>query len=158
MGAIERVVTTTAAVAMLAAAGCSTQSRGVGDTARKATIATPSATSEATPGAAHDTISAQARIARLEADARALVKMTGCNSATECHTAPVGERACGGPRDYLVYCPATTDTVALFQKLDQLKAAEVEYNKSSNAMSTCEFRMPPKISLIGGSCRPAATP
>jgi hypothetical protein len=158
MRAIERVVATTA-VTMLVAVGCSTQGRSAGgDTARKTTIATPSATSEQAPTAAHDTISAQARIARLEADARALVKTTGCNSATECHTAPVGERACGGPRDYVVYCPATTDTVALFKKLDELKAAEIEYNKSSNAMSTCEFRMPPKTSLIGGSCRQAASP
>jgi len=159
MKAFERVASKMFVGMLVVVAGCSTQGRNAaGDTAHKTTSATPNATAAATPSAAHDTISAQARIARIEADARAMVKTTGCNSATECRTAPVGERACGGPREYLVYCPATTDSVALFKKLDELKAAEIEYNKSSNAMGTCDFRMPPKTSLIGGSCRPAATP
>jgi hypothetical protein len=157
MRAIELVATTT--LIMSTAIACSTQNHGVGnDTSKKATSAPPTPATATNEGGARDTISEQARVARLEADARALVKATGCNSATECRTAPVGERACGGPRDYIMYCPATTDSVALFAKLDQLKAAEAEYNKNSGMMSTCEFRSPPKTALVGGSCRPAATP
>ena len=156
MKAIVRVVSATTVVGLLAAVGCSTQSRvPAGDTTSKLVSSRPNASSS---GGASDTVAQRAKIAQLEADARALAKTTGCSSATECRSAPVGEKACGGPRDYIVYCAATTDSVALFKKLDELKAAEVEFNKSSNSMSTCEFRMPPKTSFVGGSCRAASTP
>jgi hypothetical protein len=92
------------------------------------------------------------RIARLEREARALAKTTGCDAASACRTAPVGWRACGGPRTYLVYCAASTDTVALLRKLDELKRAETEYNDREGAMSTCEMRMPPGVTVQGGSC------
>jgi hypothetical protein len=70
----------------------------------------------------------------------------------------MGWRGCGGPRTYLVYCAATTDTVALFRKLQELEAAERDYNAASGMMSTCEFRTPPAARLDGRSCRerPAA--
>ena len=93
-----------------------------------------------------------ARLAQLEREARALVKTTGCSSAASCRTAPMGWRGCGGPRAYLVYCPATTDSVALFRKLEELKQAEMDYNAQSGMMSTCEFRLPPNVALEGGSC------
>jgi hypothetical protein len=70
-----------------------------------------------------------------------------------CRTAPVGWRSCGGPRTYLVYCAASTDTVALFRKLAELEKAERAYNLRSGMMSTCEFRMPPTVKLQGGRCR-----
>jgi hypothetical protein len=152
MKAIVHVVSTNVAIGMLAAVGCSTQGRVPDDTASKSASSAPSSSGKT------DSAAATSRITQLEAEARALAKTTGCNSATECRTAPVGERACGGPRDYIIYCAATTDSVALFRKLDELKAAEIEFNKSSNAMSTCEFRMPPKAAAIGGRCRAAGPP
>jgi hypothetical protein len=93
------------------------------------------------------------RLAQLEREARALAKTTGCSSDAQCRTAPVGWRGCGGPRTYIVYCAATTDSVALFRKLDELKRAETAYNQKSGMMSTCEMRMPPAVSAQGGSCR-----
>lgn len=94
-----------------------------------------------------------AQIVALEDQAKALVKAEGCSSAAQCRTAPVGSRACGGPRYYLVYCAQTTDSVALFRKLDEVAAAEREFNTSYKIMSTCEFRMPPTVALTGGSCQ-----
>ena len=93
-----------------------------------------------------------AQIVALEDQAKAVVKADGCSSATECRTAPVGSRACGGPRYYLVYCAQTTDSASLFRKLDAVSAAEREYNTRYKLMSTCEFRMPPIVALSGGSC------
>lgn len=107
---------------------------------------------------ASDTANARDHVARLEADARALANATGCASSGGCRTAPVGSRACGGPRTYLVYCAATTDSVALFRKLGELKVAEEKANAASGMASTCEFRMPPALSADGGSCRPAPAP
>ena len=93
------------------------------------------------------------QIVALENQAKALVKTDGCSSADQCRTAAVGSRACGGPRYYLVYCSTTTDSAALFKKLDAIAAAEQEYNKRYQLVSTCEFRMPPQVALVGGACQ-----
>ena len=93
------------------------------------------------------------QIVALEDQAKALVKTEGCGSTDQCRTAAVGSRACGGPRYYLVYCARTTDSVALFSKLEQIAAAEQEYNKRYQLVSTCEFRMPPNVVLVGISCK-----
>lgn len=99
-----------------------------------------------------------AQIVTLENQAKALLKTEGCSSAAQCRTAPVGSRACGGPRYYLVYCAQTTDSAALFRKLDAVAAAEREFNTRYNVMSTCEFRMPPTVALSGGSCQAQQAP
>jgi hypothetical protein len=93
-----------------------------------------------------------ARFARLEREARALASTTGCASAASCRTAPVGSRGCGGPRSYVVYCPASTDTVALLRKLKELERAEIEYNEREGVVSTCEMRMPPDVAVQAGRC------
>jgi hypothetical protein len=93
------------------------------------------------------------QITALENQAKALVKLDGCSSGDQCRTAAVGSRACGGPRYYLVYCAKTTDTVALFSILKEVAAAEQEYNRRYQIASTCEFRMPPKVALVGSSCQ-----
>ena len=64
----------------------------------------------------------------------------------------MGSRGCGGPRDYLVYCPATTDTAALRRKLDELGRVESAYNEREGVASTCQMRLPPAVSLSGGRC------
>jgi hypothetical protein len=94
-----------------------------------------------------------AQIVELENQAKALANADGCTAAAQCRTAPVGNRACGGPRYYLVYCSPTTDSVALFRKLEAITAAEKEYNTRYQLGSTCEFRMPPTVGLSGGSCQ-----
>jgi len=95
------------------------------------------------------------KLVRLEQEARALAKQDGCAGVNACRTAPVGWRGCGGPRSYVVFCAATTDTVALFRKLKELEDAERAYNASSGMMSTCELRVPPRVRLEGRSCREA---
>ena len=94
-----------------------------------------------------------AQIVAIENEAKALVKTDGCAAAGECRTTPVGSKACGGPRYYLVYCSRTTDSTALFRKLDAVAAGEREYNTRYKIVSTCEFRLPPQLALSGGSCQ-----
>jgi hypothetical protein len=133
-----RVMSATIGTVVFTAAACATpKSSSSGDTTSKT---------------ATDTVAARQQLAQLEADARALAKMSGC-TADQCRSAPLGERSCGGPRTYLVYCAATTDSVALFKKLGELGAAEKKFNQSAGMMSTCEFRMPPHVTAQGGSCR-----
>lgn len=93
-----------------------------------------------------------AAIEKIEAEAKTIAKTGGCAVTGDCRAAPVGSRACGGPRYYLPYCAKTTDSVALFRKLDEVAKAEQAYNKKYNLASTCEFRMPPTVNAVGGSC------
>lgn len=94
-----------------------------------------------------------AAIVRLEDQAKVIAKTSGCSTVSQCRTAPVGNRACGGPRYYLAYCTATTDSAALFRKLDEVAAAENAYNRKYQVVSTCEFRMPAPLAVSGGECR-----
>lgn len=111
--------------------------------------AAPSAAPAAAPAApAGDDTST---IARLEREARALAHAEGC-TAGECRTAPVGQRPCGGPRTYVVYCAAKTDSAALFTKLAELARAEDAYNRRNQMASTCEFREPPATKIENGRC------
>ena len=93
------------------------------------------------------------QVVALEDQAKALVKTDGCTSADQCRTAAVGNRACGGPRYYLVYCSRTTDSAALFARLKAVADAENEFNQRYNVVSTCEFRMPPQVAFTSGSCQ-----
>ena len=93
-----------------------------------------------------------ARLRRLEQEARALANVTGCSESEQCRTAPVGHRPCGGPRTYLAYCARTTDSAALFRKLEQLAQAERDYNAKRQIGSTCDFRSPPPVEASSNSC------
>ena len=95
-------------------------------------------------------------INRLKAEARALARLTGCGSAGACASVGLGVRGCGGPEEYIVYCPTSTDTAALRRKVAEVERAEGAFNTKYEIASTCEFRMPPNIELAGGSCRAAA--
>ena len=91
-------------------------------------------------------------IEQLEAQAKAIAKIDGCAVSADCRSAPVGSRACGGPRYYIPWCAKTTDSASLYRKLDEVAAAEQAYNKKYNIVSTCEFRMPPLVEASAGSC------
>lgn len=95
----------------------------------------------------------KAIIDQMERDARRLANADGCTDYTACRAAPIGAKACGGPRDYVVFCAATTDTVALFRKLAELARAEREYNEKYGIMSTCDLRTEPNVALVGQTCR-----
>ena len=95
----------------------------------------------------------KAVVAQLERDARRLATTSGCEDAGGCRIAPVGVKACGGPRDYVAYCVTATDTAALFRKLDELARAERDYNARYGIMSTCDFREAPPVALVGQTCR-----
>ena len=92
-------------------------------------------------------------IEQLEAQAKAIAKTDGCTASGDCRSAPVGAKACGGPRYYLPYCAQSTDSAALDAKLDEVIKAETAYNKKYGVASTCEMRLPPVVEAVGGSCR-----
>ena len=111
---------------------------------------------EAPPGGSSGTVSTQqsdwSAIEQLEAQAKTIAKTAGCAASSDCRAAPVGSRACGGPRYYIAYCAKTTDSAALYTKLDEVAKAERAYNTKYQIVSTCEFRMPPAVQSTGGVC------
>ena len=142
-------------VAAAGALGACTHRGGDRDSTRSVgAVLVPPRDTITPPATVQDTnVALQEQLTRLESEARALAHTAGCDSVAQCRTAPLGWRSCGGPRDYLAYCAATTDTAALFRKLAELEAAEKEYNIKSGLMSRCIMRQPPQVSLRGGSCR-----
>lgn len=131
-------------------AGCASPAPRPADSspAQAQPVAVPSAR-----GATGDQEWDKAVVAQLERDARRLATTSGCTDAGGCRTAPIGVKACGGPRDYIAYCVTATDTAALFRKLDELARAERAYNERYGIMSTCEFRDAPPVALVGQTCR-----
>ena len=96
-----------------------------------------------------------AMVAKLEQEARALAKTEGCASTGQCKAAPMGAKACGGPRAWIVYCPLATDEVGLTRKLDELRAAEERYNRETGLVSDCAMLNEPSVELSNGVCRSA---
>jgi hypothetical protein len=97
------------------------------------------------------------KIQALETEARELVEAGGCTDVSQCRTAPVGSRACGGPRDYVVYCAESTNEDALLRALDRLAKREDRFNRQCGVISICIFLSPPEVELVGGVCQ-AVTP
>ena len=91
-------------------------------------------------------------IEALEVEGKAIAKIDGCVASSACRTAPVGSRGCGGPRYYIPWCSATTDSAALYAKLAQVAKAEQAFNAKYSMASTCEMRLAPAVVSSGGSC------
>jgi hypothetical protein len=91
-------------------------------------------------------------IQRLEGAARELARTDGCTDASQCAAAPVGAKACGGPRAYLPYCPLTTNTAELQSKLEELLLTERAYNVRYGIMSDCMLVTEPPLGLSDGRC------
>jgi hypothetical protein len=91
-------------------------------------------------------------IEQIEAQAKAIARIDGCTASSDCRAAPVGSRACGGPRYYIPWCARTTDSAALARKLQEVAKAEEAYNRKYDVMSTCEMRLPPVVEASGGAC------
>jgi|GEM_PF-1956268 len=92
----------------------------------------------------------------LDSRARSLAVADGCSDVSQCKSAAVGARACGGPRDYLVYCSATTDEDSLLRTLSQLQRSEEQYNQQCGGASICIFTSEPKLELVNGVCQEVA--
>ncbi len=111
----------------------------------------PAATAVATAGSGQ--AAGRAAITQLEQEARALAKVDGCAGSGQCKAAPVGAKACGGPRLWLPYCPLTTDVPALMSKLTALQGAEQQFNRTYGVVSDCSYVAEPTLTATGGGCR-----
>ncbi|ADO74183.1 hypothetical protein [Stigmatella aurantiaca] len=90
---------------------------------------------------------------RLAQEAKALVNPNGCSKVEECEVAGFGQKACGGPREFVVYCSRTTDTKALQTRLDALMKAEKAWQEAAGLMSNCGLTRRPRPQWVDGVCR-----
>lgn len=97
----------------------------------------------------------RATLDRLKQQARSLAGTTGCAAGGECSAIGLGERPCGGPSEYVVFCPRTTDVQALREAVAVVARAERAFNDRYGIGSTCDYRTPPALELSAGSCRVA---
>jgi hypothetical protein len=66
-----------------------------------------------------------------------------CATSSDCTTAAIGARACGGPSGYVVFAIKSSN-IEDIRKLAQLTTSlERQYNKETSVMSICSMVMAP---------------
>ena len=76
-----------------------------------------------------------------------------CGEAVGCQYLSFGEKACGGPKEYLVF-PASVDLVFLNAKVTEYNALEKQFNNDNNIFSDCMAVMPPtNVGCVNGKCQ-----
>jgi hypothetical protein len=100
----------------------------------------------------------RSEVQQLEDEARRLAVAGPCEDVSQCRAAPVGVQACGGPRDYLVYCATATDERELQRALARLARREERFNRQCDVFSICIFLTEPAVELVDGVCRVAQPP
>jgi hypothetical protein len=80
------------------------------------------------------------------------VGTAACSSPAVCRTLPLGSKPCGGPRRYLVYSLAVTDSARLAADAARYNEAEARRNKEKGLVSDCSMLIPPKVSCVSRRC------
>ena len=147
---VVRLVPSSFAALALVLAACAQPSAGDGAAAADSVDRT------ARPGAnvtlSGDQATDRARIDSLVTIARSLALANGCDEAGGCATAALGVKACGGPKEYLVYCRASTDTGALGAAVELVNRLEREFNERYGIVSDCMLLLEPQVEVRGGAC------
>lgn len=99
----------------------------------------------APPPAATDAAAMLARI-------RAEVGTAACTQDTQCQSLPLGERACGGPEQFLAWSTAHTSPARLQPLAEQFRLLARERNAQSGMMSTCQVLVDPGARCDAGRC------
>lgn len=95
---------------------------------------------------------AQASTASLSNDLKSLAKGS-CSRNSDCLNAGMGVKGCGGPEEYLTF--SKWDSLSkIFEKLEAYNTKRAKDNEG--LISTCEYRMPPKVSCVSNKCTQAS--
>lgn len=115
-----------------------------------------SACSAVTPGSAPPAAASAAAplpSAGLLPQIRAMVGTPSCVDSAQCHTLPVGARACGGPQSYLPWSSARTDGAALRALGQRYQEQQRAENAASGLQSDCRFIPDPGAQCRAGTCQ-----
>lgn len=88
-------------------------------------------------------------------DLQAALVTTGCSDVSQCDKVAVGEKLCGGPASYLVYCKTSTDPARMQRLLDAVNtvsARALDEQRAQGLSGTCEVTPEPTLALENGAC------
>jgi len=92
------------------------------------------------------------------AEIRKLIGNAACTDASQCHTLPVGARACGGPEYYLAWSSANTAGDELRALGERYKAERQAGNAASGRISDCRYAIDPGAVCSAGACQLRTVP
>jgi hypothetical protein len=95
---------------------------------------------------------------RLRAEIRATIGEPTCSAATECRALPFGAKPCGGPRAYVIFSRAHTDSTRLARALAQYTALDARRNEAGGMVSDCAVVPPPALACSQNRCVGSAAP
>jgi hypothetical protein len=72
---------------------------------------------------------------------------------SQCRLVAFGSKPCGGPREYLAYSTAITDSTALTTAVARYNAHEAEANRQSDRISDCRMVVRPTVTVVDGHCK-----
>lgn len=84
---------------------------------------------------------------------RAMVGNAACTEDAQCHTLPLGAKACGGPESYLPWSSAQVKEAELRALGEAYKEERRAANTASGMMSTCQFMVDPGAMCKAGTCQ-----
>jgi len=87
------------------------------------------------------------------AEIRKLIGSAACADSSQCHSLPVGARACGGPEYYLAWSSANDAGDQLRALGERYKAERQADNKASGRISDCRYAMDPGAVCNAGACQ-----
>lgn len=94
----------------------------------------------------------QAGEAALLAAIEAEVGQAACTADAQCHTLPIGARACGGPERWMAWSSAPGRGERLTVLSDKLSALVQQRNERAGMASTCVVVPDPGAVCHGGRC------
>lgn len=81
-------------------------------------------------------------LSTLEFEIENLASSSECGDEFECRAIAYGSKACGGPREYLVYS-TSIDTLLLQNLVEEFNSIENDYNLECDGTSDCLAVTPP---------------
>jgi hypothetical protein len=84
---------------------------------------------------------------------RKLIGSPACTDSSQCHSLPIGARACGGPEYYLAWSSANTNADQLRALGERYKAERQAEDKASGRVSDCRYAMDPGAVCNAGTCQ-----
>lgn len=81
-----------------------------------------------------------------------LIARESCSGENSCDYIAVGSKACGGPKNYLLFS-SSIDRQKLEELVETYNKAEAGYNEKYGIVSDCMFVTPPeRVECVNGKC------
>jgi hypothetical protein len=96
----------------------------------------------------------EAELDKLSTEIMNIIKDKSCKTTTAgaCKTIAFGAKACGGPKEFLIYNSSQVDESLLIEKVRTFNKLQEEFNKKSGIFSDCMVVIQPLVGCVDGNC------